>query len=141
MKLLPILYPLLFIVGCTDNNQQQKIDELEQAVRDLKTQKQLVSHPQAEAGQSSSVSDATCQATKKGGFYLFVDAMPIRKYNLVGVISSDELGLSLTDRQQYTDLRDKFVDKAVQQYSGQADGLVFNLCSGCIDKVNVIKFE
>ncbi|MCK8495894.1 hypothetical protein M0L20_28770 [Spirosoma sp. RP8] len=141
MKLLFIIYPLFLVFGCSDKNQQQKIDQLEQTVQDLKAQKQLVSQPPANTSQSPPISDATCQATKKGGFYLFVDALPVRKYNLVGVISSEELGLNSLGRQQYTDLRDKFIDKAVQQYSGQADGLIFNFCAGCIDKVNVIKFE
>ncbi|GAB3742323.1 hypothetical protein [Spirosoma lituiforme] len=141
MKLPFAIYPLVFVLGCSGNSQQQKIDQLEQAVRDLKAQKQPVSQLQSNASHPSLVSDATCQAAKKGGFYLFVDAVPIRKYNLVGVISSEELGLNSLGSQQYTDLRDKFIDKAVQQYSGQADGLIFNFCAGCIDKVNVIKFE
>lgn len=141
MKLLLLIYALLFIFGCSNNTQQQKIDQLERAVRDLKAQKQLVSESRTNTNQHSPISDATCQAAQKSGFYLFVDAAPVRKYNLVGVISSEELGLNSLGSQQYTDLRDKFIDKAVQQYSGQADGLIFNFCAGCIDKVNVIKFE
>lgn len=87
---------------------------------------------------------STCEANKIQGFYVFVDSKPVIKYRLISVITSDEFkdkNSSQKGSQQYSSIRDKFIQLAKEQYKDEADGLIFKLCDGCVDKVTVIKFD
>ena len=85
------------------------------------------------------VRNSTCEAKTAESFLIFVDAIPVKKYRVIGIITSEELPESKST--QYSTMRDKFIQKASEQYSGEADGLIFKFCDGCTDKVTVIKFD
>lgn len=86
---------------------------------------------------------STANVSKYNDFLIYTDCKPVKKYDIVGFISSDEVHRNLPKgfSQQYTAIRDRFIQTAVQQYSGVANGLIFTFCDGCTDKAIVIKIK
>lgn len=85
----------------------------------------------------------TANVSNYNGFLVYTDSKPVKKYEIVGFITSEEVHRNLPKgfSQQYTAIRDRFIQSAIQQYSGVGNGLIFTFCDGCTDKAIVIKIK
>ncbi len=70
------------------------------------------------------------------GIFIFTDCKPLSSYTYLGTINHNTSSWN----PQYTNVRDKIIDKVRKQYP-QADGIIFYLNSGGADKADAIKMQ
>jgi hypothetical protein len=80
-----------------------------------------------------------CIRDRLDGYFIYTDSYPVKKYRLIGVISSNDLPKDHSS--QYTAMRNIFVAKVREDYGQEADGIILKMCDGCPDKANIIKFD
>lgn len=85
----------------------------------------------------STVDVSIAKVERIQGLYVFTDSKPVTEYDYLGTVTIKGVGLKSP---QYTVVRDALLKKLHEDYP-QADGAIFYLVTGGIDKVDAIKFN
>jgi len=80
---------------------------------------------------------STGESEQMGGYYIFVDSKPVMEYDFLGTVKG---GAGAFTSGQYTEVRDGLIKKAQKDFP-EGNGLILNLCNGCVDKADVVKFK
>lgn len=69
------------------------------------------------------------------GYYLFINAKPVKEYNYLGTVKYNLVGCS-----QYQDVRDWLIKKIKKKYP-EANGIIFTFSNGSADQADAIQFK
>lgn len=89
-------------------------------------------------GYKNTTNKAAANARQLQGLYIFTDCTPAGDYEIIGTVKGLS-GFSFKSA-QYESIRDKFIQRAKEQYPA-GEGLILDLRDGGADKADVIKFK
>ena len=82
-----------------------------------------------------------CRVSKSNNLYVFNDSEPVANYEVIGEVTINNLSTQerIYSTSQYQGLRDALI-KAAKMANTQAEGVIFTMVNGGIDKAHIIKF-